>query len=108
MLPKGWSMEGKTDVEAALQEAFEEAGVQGTISDAPVGSYAYIKLFEDGSTKPSQAIVFSLQVSRQVRKWPERSQRRRKWVSAAEAAEMVFERDLSRLLSNLAAGRIIV
>jgi len=106
MLPKGWTMSNKSDAEAAAQEAFEEAGVLGQIGEAPVGSYAYIKLFDDGSTKPSHAIVFSLQVTRQLRKWPERTERRRKWFSAEEAAAAVFERDLSRLLTGLAAGRI--
>lgn len=108
MLPKGWSMDGKSDAEAALQEAFEEAGVRGSIAEAPLGSYAYIKLFSDGSTKPSQAIVYSLEVTHQLRKWPERRQRRRKWICADKASKLVFERDLSRLLAGLANGRIAV
>jgi len=29
IVPKGWPMEGKTPAESALQEAWEEAGVQG-------------------------------------------------------------------------------
>jgi len=106
MLPKGWTMDGKSDADAAAQEALEEAGVEGEINSAPIGSYAYIKLFDDGSTKPSQAVVFSLLVTRQLRKWPERSPRRRKWFAPDEAAKRVFEPGLSRLLANLAAGRL--
>jgi 8-oxo-dGTP pyrophosphatase MutT (NUDIX family) len=108
ILPKGWGMHGKTDAETAQQEALEEAGIEGVMSSSPVGSYAYIKLFDDGSTKAAQAIVFSMLVTRQFRKWPERGQRRRKWVTAEQAAAMVFERGLSRFLTGLAAGRIIV
>ena len=108
MLPKGWAISGKTDAQAAAQEALEEGGVEGNIAEAPLGSYAYIKLFDDGTTKPSQAVVFSLQVTRQRREWSERRQRRRKWFTPDAAAEAVFERDLSRLLTGVAAGRIVL
>jgi 8-oxo-dGTP pyrophosphatase MutT (NUDIX family) len=108
MLPKGWGMEGKTDGEAAGREAFEEAGVLGEVSPAPMGSYAYIKLLADGSTKPARAIVFSMRVTKQTQKWPERGQRRRKWMSTEDAAKMVFEPDLARFLSNLSMGRLLL
>lgn len=108
MLPKGWAMSGKTDAQSAAHEALEEAGVEGTLSGAPVGSYAYIKLFDDGTTRPSQAVVFALQVTRQFRKWPERKESRRKWFAPQEAAKAVFEPDLSRLLKALAVGRIAI
>lgn len=108
MLPKGWAMTGKTDAETAAQEAFEEAGVLGELSNVPIGSYAFIKLFDDGTTKPSRAIVFPLKVTRQLRKWPERKERRRKWFSAEQASGAVFEPDLSRLLNGLATGRIVI
>ena len=108
MLPKGWPMPGKTDAEAASQEALEEAGVSGLASEAPVGSYAYIMLCDDGSTKPSQAVVFSLRVAKERRKWPEKGERSRKWFNAEEAAKMAHEPDLARLLSRVASGRILL
>ena len=36
MLPKGWPMAGKTDAEAAQQEALEEAGIEGVVLEAPI------------------------------------------------------------------------
>lgn len=108
MLPKGWPMDGKSDGEAAAREAFEEAGVQGLVTEAPIGSYAYIKLFDDGSTKPSQAIIYALQVTRQLGEWPEQGERRRKWFTVKGAAKRAFEPDLRRFLTNLAAGRVVL
>jgi 8-oxo-dGTP pyrophosphatase MutT (NUDIX family) len=108
MLPKGWPIDGKSDAQSAAQEAFEEAGVRGKVGEHPVGSYAYIKLFDDGSTKPSQAVVFSLRVSKLLRDWREKGERKRKWFRAAKAAQVVHEADLGRFLANLGAGRIVL
>ena len=105
MLPKGWPMAGKSDAEAALQEAREEAGIEGTVSDTPIGSYHFIKLLDDGTTKPSQAVIYSVRVLTQLNKWDEKDERRRKWFSLRKAAKAVFEPDLTRFLSNLASGR---
>lgn len=108
MLPKGWPMAGKTDPQAALQEAHEEAGLEGMVSEEPLGSYHFIKIFDDGSTLPSQAVIYSLQVTKQRRRWKERGQRKRKWFSLSKAAGLAYEPDLARFLNNLAAGRTFV
>ena len=42
-IPKGWPMPGKTLAEAAAQEAFEEAGVEGTVDPVPIGSFRHVK-----------------------------------------------------------------
>ena len=44
--PKGGRMPGKTDAEAAAQEALEEAGVEGRVADEPVGSFRYLKVLK--------------------------------------------------------------
>jgi len=108
MLPKGWPIAGKTDAQAAAQEALEEAGIEGEVQEAPLGSYYYVKMFDDGSTKPAQAIIFSMRVTSQRRKWPEMLERRRKWYRAQKAAKMAFEPDLARFLGHVAAGRVVL
>lgn len=108
MLPKGWPMCGKTDAEAAAIEAFEEAGVEGVVSPQPIGSYHFIKLFDDGSSKPSQALIYGLKVTKRRRTWKEKAQRDTKWFSPCKAAKAVFEPDLARFLSGLAGGRVVV
>lgn len=108
MLPKGWPMEGKSEPQAAAIEALEEAGVEGTVSPLPIGSYHFIKLFEDGSTKPSQAVIYALEVTKQRRTWKEKGQRDKKWFKPYKAAQAVFEPDLGRFLNGLATGRVFV
>ena len=54
IVPKGWPMRGKPDDEAAAQEAFEEAGVEGEISRDPVGSFvAKINSYTDPGRQDS-------------------------------------------------------
>ena len=102
IIPKGWPMKGKTDAEAALQEAWEEAGVKsGKVSKKPLGSYRYEKLHDDGHITPIEATVFLVEVGKVVKDYPEAGQRSREWVSPAEAAKRVRERDLKKLLLSL-------
>jgi 8-oxo-dGTP pyrophosphatase MutT (NUDIX family) len=108
MLPKGWPMEGKSEAEAALIEAREEAGVDGQLSPHPAGSYHYVKVFSETRSAPAQAVVYPLHVSTEQADWDEKGERRRKWVRPHKAASMVFERDLSRLLSDVAKRQIIL
>ena len=106
MLPKGWVIPGKSDAESALIEAKEEAGVTGLVAPLPIGSYFYVRQEKDGTTRPAQAVVYSLQMTEELSKWDEKKQRKRQWFTAADAASMVYERDLARFLSNVATGRI--
>lgn len=108
MLPKGWPMKGRSEAEAARQEALEEAGVEGDVHAQAMGSYRYSKLLSDGSSTPGQAVIFPLAVTRERKGWKEKGQRQRRWMSPHEAAEAVHEPDLARFLANLASGRVIL
>jgi 8-oxo-dGTP pyrophosphatase MutT (NUDIX family) len=101
MLPKGWPMSGKSDAEAAAQEALEEAGVVGRVAPRAIGSYRYIKDYVDKPGVPAQALVFPLQVDRLLDEWPEQAQRQREWFTFEEARHAVEVPDLARLLSDL-------
>ena len=68
VFPKGQIDPGHTPGEAALQEAWEEAGLAGSLSREPVGSYLYEKW---GGT--CHVLVFVMQVSEEAEDWPERS-----------------------------------
>src|SRR5690554_2758136 len=50
IVPKGWPMKGLEGHDTAAREAFEEAGVNGSISDRPIGSYVYAKRLKRNST----------------------------------------------------------
>ncbi|MGY6536594.1 MAG: NUDIX hydrolase [Pararhodobacter sp.] len=101
ILPKGWPMKGRTLAGAALQEAWEEAGVVGTVDDVPVGFYIYEKHRRGGFTLSCRVEVFRIQVSALMREWPERHKRQRKWMPVEQAARLVDEPELKALLTCL-------
>ncbi len=101
ILPKGWPMAGRTLAEAAGQEAWEEAGVRGTVDPEPMGSYGAEKVTDGGLSMPCRISVFRLRVSEEVDSFPEAGQRRRRWMPASEAALLVREAELKRLLATL-------
>lgn len=101
LFPKGWPMQGKTPVEAATQEAFEEAGVIGEANPRPVGSYDYIKIMKNGSTRECTVEMFALEVRGTLVNWPERHQRKRSWHVLEEAQQLVSDDDLASLIEDV-------
>ena len=99
IIPKGWPMPGRTLSQAALQEAYEEAGVRGIAEIASIGSYQYTKTDMPGGENGNFSVdVFAVLYSHQEKKWPERGQRIFEWVSPEEAAHRVVEPQLKKLL----------
>lgn len=106
ILPKGWIAPGGTPAETAAREAFEEAGVHGRIHPQELGRYTYGKLLDSGVTLPCTVAVFALAVEMLAPDFPERDERRRRWVPAHEAARMVHEPDLRYLLDVFARQEV--
>lgn len=102
VIPKGWPMEGRSLAGAALQEAWEEAGMRGAISEKPIGSFGYDKILPRGSAIPVEVSVFVLRVDHIAKNYPERLQRHRKWFKPERAAKMVDEPGLKKLLRKMA------
>lgn len=100
VIPKGWLMKDRTPAEAALQEAFEEAGVEGAVGEDMIGLYCYEKVLDDKSLQPCVVSVFPVAVARLKSRFPERGQRERRWFRPAKAARKVAEPDLSALLAG--------
>lgn len=99
MLPKGWPMEGLSAAEAAEVEAWEEAGVRpAKVGKKPVGEFDYIKHHDAGFEEPCSAKVYPIKVADMADDFPERGQRKRKWVAPEQAAELVEEKGLKDLL----------
>ncbi len=101
MIPKGWPMRGKTLAKAAAQEAFEEAGVKGTVSEKPMGSFRHVKLHLVFMPLEVNILVHPLAVKRELSKWPESSQRERRWFTLDEAASSVDSPELGQLILRL-------
>jgi 8-oxo-dGTP pyrophosphatase MutT (NUDIX family) len=93
VFPKGQIDDGFTAGEAALLEAWEEAGLLGVLTPEPVGSYHYEK---DG--RPFLVTVFVLAVSDAKDVWPERFLRKREWVDPDEAIGRIEEDGLKSIV----------
>jgi 8-oxo-dGTP pyrophosphatase MutT (NUDIX family) len=86
IIPRGNIEPGVTPCRAAEQEAYEEAGVRGTILGSnPLGMYTYSKKLPSGEVRAATVEVCLLRVEERLKKWPERSERRLSWVSIKEA-----------------------
>ena len=98
LIPKGWPMTGVKDYDAAAQEAWEEAGVVGPVRRKPIGSYRYDKLLPKKSIA-CRVTVYPLLVEIFDYAWPEYGERKRSWFSPDEAASLVLEKGLAKILS---------
>jgi 8-oxo-dGTP pyrophosphatase MutT (NUDIX family) len=98
MIPKGWPMAGKTLADSAAQEAFEEAGIKGRIDPEPIGMFRHVKQHLLFGTLEVDILVHSLTVEHELKDWPERGERMRKWFKLDEAAERVDSAGLRDLI----------
>ena len=101
LLPKGWPIPGKSGLESALQEAFEEAGIQASGPERPIGRYAFIKVLHDLTELPCTMAVYAVGGVEELDDWPEKLQRDRMWFKQAEAVSIAFDFNLSLFLSSV-------
>lgn len=100
VLPKGWPIKGLAPPQAAAREAFEEAGIEGAVSNLSVGQFSYLKRMTTGEDLPCIVAVYALKTARQLDEFPEKGQRQRKWFRPQKAALRVQEPDLQVLLAG--------
>jgi ADP-ribose pyrophosphatase YjhB (NUDIX family) len=98
--PKGRISQQVTMKAAALQEAVDEAGVEGMIIGEPLSQYVFKK-----RGKRHEVLVYLLQVQKCNHQWKESGERTRQWVSLEKARELIDRSRLTRLL-DAAAARI--
>ena len=103
IIPRGNIAAGSTPAQAAKREALEEAGLKGAItSSMPLGMYTYFKKLPSGEARAATVEVYLLRVKEQVKKWPDKRERKCAWVSLAEAVEIIEEPGVVPLLNRLA------
>ena len=114
VIPKGNPVPRLSGHETAAAEAYEEAGVEGDMSDAPIGRYSYDKR-RSGAQVPAMVTVYALLVLHQHYAWPERKERTARWFSPRQAALAVDEPELKSLIlsfnpppAGLAGHRAVV
>ncbi|TCL75780.1 NUDIX hydrolase [Rhizobium sp. BK251] len=98
VIPKGWPMSGKLSHEVAAREAFEEAGVRGSVDTETLGSYGYQKVLKDGIKVDCKVKVYGLQVSDLAKTYKEKGEREIEWVSCNEAVKRVNEPELRDII----------
>jgi 8-oxo-dGTP pyrophosphatase MutT (NUDIX family) len=102
IIPKGNINGGATPSKAAEKEAYEEAGVKGTVAGSiPLGIYTYFKNLGSGKTRAAAVEVYLLRVKEQLKKWPEKGERTLSWMSTKQAVELIEEPGVVPLLRRL-------
>ena len=96
IIPKGVVEPGMDPGASAAKEAYEEAGVEGELSPAPIGSFQRQKWGGEATVE-----VYLLKVQTVLAHWPEAAERRRAWLTVDEAAQAVEEPALKALIAAL-------
>ncbi|MDF0661606.1 MULTISPECIES: NUDIX hydrolase [unclassified Rhizobium] len=105
VIPKGWPIRRKKPFETAATEAWEEAGVQGSVRKKPIGRYTYLKELGPDVVSPCMVDLFQIEVKRLTDDFKERGERVLVWVSPDEAARRVRELELKSLLVSFRPHR---
>lgn len=105
VVPRGNPMPGKSPVESAAQEAYEEAGISGRTDPDPLGRYRYEKRRRFRGAVEAEVILFRMEVEEIADSWPEMDQRVRRWFAVEEAAAAVHESGLASLIRQV-GGRL--
>ena len=99
-IPKGFVERGDTSKDAALKEAFEEAGLKGRLVGDAVGNYEYQKW---GTML--DVTVYLMEVREEDEDWDEADVRDRRWTSFEDAADLL-ERHPVQSLIDAAKARL--
>jgi 8-oxo-dGTP pyrophosphatase MutT (NUDIX family) len=98
IIPKGWPLKRLAPRAVAAREAYEEAGLVGSIGKRSIGMYHYEKRLSPDLSIDCEVRVFLLEVEEEFANWPEQADRGRCWLSPAQAALRVAEPELRHLL----------
>ncbi len=101
IIPKGWSKPGVPNHRVAADEAYEEAGLIGSIASVPIATYTYRKRLHILASVTCAVEVYPLRVTERLARWPEVAERQLIFLEPAAAARRVAEPALAHLLANL-------
>jgi 8-oxo-dGTP pyrophosphatase MutT (NUDIX family) len=108
IIPKGWPIKGLRPPKSAAREAYEEAGIRGTVRAKSLGVFSYEKGLEENScTVPCEVRVFPMIVKRQLNTWPEARERQARWFEASKAASVIKNDSLRALIDSFVQKMIV-
>jgi ADP-ribose pyrophosphatase YjhB (NUDIX family) len=96
IFPKGFIEFNLSAFESAKKEAYEEAGVIGENETIELGTFEQKK--KNGT---SLIKVFSMEVTKELKDYPEKNLRKRKWFALNEAKEIIENSDIKNFISKL-------
>ncbi len=96
VLPKGHIKPRQTASASALAEAWEEAGLTGTLSTEAVARYHYKK-----SGWNYRVWVYAMEVDAIADSWPEVHQRQRLFLDPSEALLLIEQPELQQVFASL-------
>lgn len=103
IVPKGWTMKGEKNINAARIEAFEEAGLKTYSKYKKLGRYSYEKRLKDGKLQPVEVELYLIFVKKVLKNWPEKKERDRHIISLKEASEIISDAKLKDIFLSLEA-----
>ena len=92
-LPKGNLMKKLGSKGTALQEAYEEAGIIGSVVDQKISA----------KIKGKQMAFYPMEVKNELAVWPESEWRQRKWIRSNEAKDYLNHGSLRSILEETSA-----
>ena len=106
IIPKGWPIKGLKPAKSAAREAYEEAGIRGTVRAKAIGVFSYEKGIDaNGVTVPCEVRVFPMIVKRQLDTWPESHEREARWFEQAKALSAIRDKGLYELIESFFARK---
>lgn len=100
IIPKGIIEPDMTPAASAAKEAYEEAGVEGDVTEISIGKYHYEKW---GGL--CRCDVYPLRVTIIHEVWQERHERKREWVSGSEALKRIRHKKLRAIVRKFIERR---
>lgn len=99
VLPKGNPERNETPEDVCHREAFEEAGIKGTIlSRFPITTVITRK--QNGDIEKLPVTYYPMLVDHEAKKWPEHRERKRRWVPYSRFKKLVRDDDVRKIVRN--------
>jgi len=106
IFPNGNIEKGETGAQAAAREAFEEAGVKGSIDKKHTIKATIGKSTPDG-IEDVAVEFFALEVLKLADKWPEKDERKRRWISLDKAKTIIKDDDFKAVVTRFGKQKFV-